>query len=158
MKKKKIDTNQIPSSPCVLGSNYLIDRLFVHYWYAARHIFDVQKCNAFQCFRYCLLQTGKSNHFALVDEQNISFLSVLAKFYALKLHIVSLFKFWIVFYQAHAMKELANKLFRTLKNDPENFEAACSMRGRRRNKAITGPLNSHSCNKTTGTITCSMKY
>lgn len=56
------------------------------------------------------------------------------------------------------MKELANKLFRTLKNDPENFEAACSMRGRRRNKAISGPLNSHSCNKTTGTITCSMKY
>ncbi|KAH9767644.1 hypothetical protein KPL71_011351 [Citrus sinensis] len=56
----------------------------------------------------------------------------------------------VYYRQAHAMKELANKLFRTLKNDPENFEAACSMRGRRRNKAISGPLNSHSCNKTTG--------
>ncbi|KAJ0047024.1 hypothetical protein Pint_06709 [Pistacia integerrima] len=59
----------------------------------------------------------------------------------------------IYYKQAHAIKQLANKLFSALKADPTNFETECSMRNvrpRRRVKAVSGSLNSNSCNNTNG--------
>ncbi|XP_044509454.1 uncharacterized protein LOC123228209 isoform X2 [Mangifera indica] len=59
----------------------------------------------------------------------------------------------IYYKQARAIKELANKLFRALKADPQNFETECSMinvRPSRRIKAISGSLDSNSGNNTNG--------
>lgn len=123
--------------------------LIVHYWFTAWHIFGVQQCNAVQWFWYHLLQTGKSHIFLISWLTNAS-----------KTPIVSLTTILNFFFfpQARAIKELANKLFRALKADPQNFETECSMinvRPSRRIKAISGSLDSNSGNNTNGNETVS---